>query len=110
MLLFKSKHIEPILNGTKVETRRIWKRQRVKVGSIHQCRTQMLNKESCFARVRILDVKMQRLNDMTEEEAHREGYQSKHEYLLSFAEINKLEQLPNDELYAVTFEVVKNGQ
>lgn len=37
MLLFKREHIEPILSGQKSQTRRLWKKQRVKVGSIQKC-------------------------------------------------------------------------
>jgi hypothetical protein len=31
-MLFKQCHIEPILNGTKTATRRIWKKPMVKIG------------------------------------------------------------------------------
>jgi len=37
MLLFKLVHVPMILAGTKTQTRRLWKTQRVKVGSVQKC-------------------------------------------------------------------------
>ena len=41
MLLFKPEHVEPIRTGRKTVTRRVWKRRRARVGSIHQCYTRI---------------------------------------------------------------------
>ena len=58
MLLFKPEHVQPILEGRKTQTRRMWPddRPRALAGSIHQARTRMLDRDSCFAHLRILAV------------------------------------------------------
>ena len=89
MLLFKPEHVQPILDGRKTETRRIWKKQRAKVGSVHLAKTKMLSKEY-FAKIKILDVYQERLINITEEGARREGYPSRAAYLDAFRRINKL--------------------
>ena len=70
MILFKLHHVEPILDGTKTQTRRIGKR-RWRQDAEHQCRTTLFGKP--FAIVRIEDVRSQRLGDMTPREARAEG-------------------------------------
>ncbi|OPY52206.1 MAG: hypothetical protein A4E48_01224 [Methanosaeta sp. PtaU1.Bin060] len=76
MLLFKPEHIAPILDGRKTETRRIWKKPRAKVGSIHLAKTRMLSKEY-FAKLHILYVQRQRFGDISDSEIILEGYQSR---------------------------------
>ena len=88
MILFKPEHVEPILNGTKTQTRRTWKKPRAKVGSIHLAKRKMLFKEY-FARLEILAVYQERLGNISEEDAQAEGYPSKAAYLEAFARINK---------------------
>lgn len=88
MILFQQEHILPILDGTKTQTRRIWKRPRAKVGSIHLAKTKMLSKEY-FARLEILAVGQERLGDITDEDANAEGYRSALAYLFAFQKINK---------------------
>lgn len=72
MLLFKPEHVEPILTSRKTQTRRIWKKPRAKVGSVHLVKTEMLSKVY-FAKLKILDVKQERLGDITEADAQAEG-------------------------------------
>ena len=72
MLLFKPEHVETILTDKKTQTRRIWKKPRAKVGSVHLAKTKMLSKEY-FAKLRILDVRQERLGDITEADAQAEG-------------------------------------
>jgi hypothetical protein len=68
----------------------------------------MLSKEH-FALLKILYVFRQRLGDISDEEAKREGYSCKAEYLIKFAAINKI---PYDQLdlsmlvWVVGFEVM----
>lgn len=81
MLLFKKEFVEPILNGRKVETRRIYKDNvcRIREGSIHKAKTNY-NSKSTFATLKITYVRKQRLGDMSEEEALREGFNSLEEF------------------------------
>jgi hypothetical protein len=72
MLLFKPEHVPLILEKTKTETRRIWKKRRCKVGSIHKAKTQMLSKEY-FAKLKILDCHKEEFRCITEEGAKAEG-------------------------------------
>jgi len=89
MLLFKPEHVEPILAGTKTQTRRIWKRKHANVGAVHLAKTKMLSKEY-FAKLEILDVYQEDLLDISDEDAKAEGYLSRDEYLVAFCRINKL--------------------
>jgi len=50
MMLFRPEHVKPILNGTKTQTRRTWKRPHVRVGGVYKAKTQMLSKRY-FARL-----------------------------------------------------------
>ena len=72
-MLFKKEHKEMILNGTKTATRRIWKKPMVKVGGIYKAKLKMLSKDY-FAKIKIVKLYKQKLNDMTEGDAIKEGY------------------------------------
>jgi len=89
MILFQEEHVEPILNGTKTQTRRIWARQRAKVGATHLAKTKMLSKDF-FAKVEIVRVFQETLGDISESDAKAEGYSSVEGYLRAFKKINKL--------------------
>ena len=102
MLLFKPEHMRPIKLRRKVETRRIWKRKRVKVGALHKCKTKMLSKEY-FAVIKILECEKTKLGDMTEENAYNEGYDSLELFKEAFCRINKCDWNPNLEIYYVLF-------
>ena len=88
MILFRKEHIEPILAGTKTQTRRAWEKPRARVGTVHLAKTRMLSTEY-FARLEILAVYQERLGDISEEDAIAEGYPSREAYLEAFARINK---------------------
>jgi hypothetical protein len=106
MLLFKPEHQEPILSRTKTQTRRVWKKKRANVGSIHLAKTKMLSKEY-FAKLEIQAVYQERLIDISEEDAIAEGYPDSATYLTKFCEINKLKFLPTDLItWVVKFRVV----
>lgn len=110
MILFKPEHVTPILEGTKTQTRRIWKRPRAKVGSIHLAKTKMLSKDY-FARLRILAVYEERLMDITDDDAKAEGYHDRECYLRAFFRINKIDKSAQGlflvmPVHVVNFEVV----
>ncbi len=104
-MLFKPEHVEPILVGTKTQTRRIWKKPRAKVGAIHLAKTKMLSKEF-FARLEVLDVYQERLKDISDEDASAEGYHNAAAYRVAFCRINHLEKVPDIMVYVVKFRVV----
>jgi hypothetical protein len=64
---------QQILAGNKSETRRKWKKPHVKVGGIYQVRLGRYKKGYHFL-IRVLEVKKQKLGDMTEEDALAEGF------------------------------------
>ncbi|WP_292409313.1 MULTISPECIES: hypothetical protein [unclassified Methanoculleus] len=55
MLLFKPYHVEAVILGRKTQTRRNWKKPRVKIGSRHLAKTVMLS-PVWFARVELLNI------------------------------------------------------
>jgi hypothetical protein len=106
MLLFKPEHQQPILDGSKTQTRRIWKKPRAKAGSIHLAKLKMLSRDF-FAKLEVLDVYQERLIDISEEDARAEGYTNSFDYLTKFCEINKLRSLPVDPVWVVKFKVIQ---
>lgn len=120
MLLFKREHILPIIKGEKTETRRIWwdKKQnilsensRCKSRSIHLAKTEMLSKRY-FAKILIEKCWIEKLGEITEEGAIREGYPTRKEYLNAFFIINKIsnkhqESWLEKEIWCVRFSVKK---
>lgn len=112
MLLFKPEHVPLILNGTKTQSRRIWKKKRCNVGSIHLAKTKMLSKEY-FAKLKILKVWQERLMDISEEDAKKEGYKSIVDYNHAFFKINKVPQnirerirILENYVWCIEFEVI----
>lgn len=109
MILFQSCHVGPIMAGTKTQTRRIWKRQRCKVGSIHLAKTKMMSKDY-FARLKVRAVYQERLGDISEEDSYAEGYPSRFAYWKTFQKINKISDkdffgMLNTIVWVVRFEV-----
>ena len=109
MLLFKPEHVQPILDGRKTQTRRLWPHgQRVKVGAIHQCRTRMLDAESCFARIAIKQVQHEPLGWITNLDAWAEGYDDAAAYMEAFERINGAAD-PDQMVYVVSFDLVTDA-
>lgn len=105
MILFTPRHVEMIKAGRKTQTRRIWKRPRAKVGAVHLVKTELFSKEH-HCKIRILDVRRERLGDITEDDARAEGGYTVAEYIEIWREINGVWN--QDQLvYVVTFEVVR---
>lgn len=106
MLLFKPEHVALILAGIKTETRRVWKKQRIKVGSIQLAKTKMVSKDH-FAKLHILEVKTQKLGQISDLEVRREGYNTLAEYQLAWERINRIPWDPMQDVYVVSFELVR---
>ena len=108
MMMFQPEHVAPILSGRKTETRRLWKSQRVKVGSIQKAKLKMFSKDS-FAHIRILGVWQERLGDISEESVWAEGYDTLEEYKGVLERVNKRRHLVWDDdlaVWAVKFELM----
>lgn len=103
MILFKHEHVKPILNGTKTQTRRTGKK-RWKIGAIRQAKTGY-NKDSEFAKIKVLAIRQEKLGDITYPDAVREGYKTIAEYVEVF---ERIYGFWNDELlvWVVDFEKV----
>lgn len=108
MILFKPEHVPLILNGTKTQTRRLWKTSRARVGSIHKAKTKMLSKDY-FAKIHILKVWQEQLGCISDSDAHKEGYPSRYAYFKKFDKINGRTSLDRW-LWVVEFELVKEGR
>ena len=109
MLLFQPEHVLPILRGDKTQTRREWPRgPRVKVGALHQCRLRMLRKDTTFAVVLVTGLRRERLCEITDEDARREGYESRAAYFEVYGRIySDVQQHDPRLVYVVDFKAVK---
>jgi len=84
MPIFKPKHLNLILQGTKTQTRRI-SRYRLKIGKAYAVRSKML--EPAQARITITRAWKQQLRDLTPEDVHKEGFNSFKEFRQAWKEI-----------------------
>lgn len=104
-MLFKEIHQQMILKGTKTATRRVWKKPMVKVGGIYKCKLRMLSK-NYFAKIKVTKLYKQKLMDMRDGDANKEGYPTVIKFKDIWVDINK-EWLPYLEVDVVEFKVVK---
>ncbi|MGI0092300.1 MAG: ASCH domain-containing protein [Nitrososphaerales archaeon] len=102
MLVFKQRFIEPILSCQKTVTRRTWKRQLIREGSIQTFGTSYTN-DGIFCKARILKVERGRLGEVKELEARREGFQSLDEFKDYFGE----KWSPKQPVWVIRFEVIQ---
>ncbi len=120
MLLFRPVHVPMILEGYprwKTQTRRLWpKGRRVLPGALHQCTTKLYDPTAVFANVRILRVWPERLGAISLEDANAEGYDTAHDFLAAFHEINRTRRTAaarrkaeNSEVWAIEFDPVHGG-
>lgn len=87
-MLFKPYHIDMIKSGIKTETRRNWKRKMAKKGGIYPVQTRMFQPKKECELIKAKYVFQQRLGDMTEEEAQREGGYTLSQFKETFEKIN----------------------
>ena len=105
MILFKPEHAPMILERRKTQTRRLGKK-RWNVGAVHQARTKMFGKP--FARLRILGVREDVLEAVSQEDAEREGYHCPSCYRAAFGRINDRMD-PLTKVWVVDFELVEES-
>ena len=107
-LLFKPEHVEPILEGAKTQTRRTWKKPRVKVGGTYKAKTKLFSKEY-FALIRVTGLRKEKLGDITPEDARAEGGYTIEEFREVWRHING-EWDPEQEVWVVEFEVLREAK
>jgi len=106
VISFKQHHVKPILSGEKTATRRKWKKCRVRVGSVHQCKTGALFTKDYFARIRILKAYRERLGDMRRTDYRKEGGYTKKSFIEVWKQINGSYN-PNERVWVVEFELIE---
>jgi len=84
MPIFKRKHLNLILQGTKTQTRRI-SRYKLKIGKAYAIRSKML--EPAQARIIITRAWKQQLRNLTPEDIHKEGFNSFTEFRQAWIDI-----------------------
>lgn len=87
MLPFKKEFVPMILSGQKTETRRMWDVQRVRENSIHECKCEGWFGPP-FARIRVDMVWKEKLSQMSDESAIREGFEDVMHFVAEFVRIN----------------------
>ena len=99
MILFRKEHVAPILEGRKTQTRRLGKR-RWRVAAVHGCYTRppfAKGGSEPFCRVRVIDVRQERLLDISPADALAEGYYSPYTFVEAFYHINGMDTRAFDE-------------
>lgn len=82
MIIFRARFIAPILERRKTQTRRLWSKARIRAGGTYEARTYRAGKP--FARLHVQDIWKERLGDIREEDAVKEGYATSAEFLKDF--------------------------
>lgn len=105
-MLFKPEHIDKIRAGEKTVTRRDWERPQVREGGVYMATTEMFtshDEADCY--IRVTDHYTERLGDISEEQARREGRYSLEEFREAWERING-DWDPDLEVHVVEFEYV----
>lgn len=103
-VLFKSYLVKPILNGTKTETRRLWKRCSVKVGSIYKAKTNFRG-NSVFATIMITYIRKGRLGEIDRNGLKKEGCESLDEFKKIWIDSYGSWQ-PDSQVFVIGFQLV----
>lgn len=94
-----------ILECTKTTTRRNWSKSCVIVGHDYPVKTKMISKET-HCRIKVLNVYQQRLGEMNDLDANKEGYKNLEEFKQIWIEINGFWN-QNMNVFVIDFEVKK---
>ena len=110
-MYFKEEHIAPILGGRKTQTRRKINRTGkcpYKPGHAYQCRSDY-KAAGVFAFILVKNVRQERLGDITDEGANREGYANRIDYLDAFERIYKTLDL-EEIVWVIDFEKIDQNE
>ncbi|MFQ5920460.1 MAG: ASCH domain-containing protein [Nitrososphaerales archaeon] len=107
-MLFKSYLVEPILSGKKTETRRLWKRCRLSVGSRYKVRTGCSN-ESVFGTITVTYIRREKLGSIDTAGVRREGCRKLDEFKRIWTDSYGSWQ-PDAEVYVIGFRLVQPGR
>ena len=103
-MMFDVYTVSQILSGDKTVTRRMRGRRRPAVpGRLHKIKVDRT--KNWYGWILIQDCKLERLGDLTDEEAVKEGFNNKEHYMNYFRHLNG--DVDDDELiWRVEFEVI----
>lgn len=105
-MFFKPEHKELIINGIKTQTRRGINRTGkcpYKPGHAYQCRDNY--SAGAFAHILVNSVRQERLAEITDEDAIREGYATRIDYFAAFERIYKRMDL-EEIVWVIDFEKI----
>jgi len=106
-MLFKKEHVDMIKKGQKTATRRDWQRKMAKEGGVYPVQTKMFQpKSEVDVFIEVTDIWTEKLKDMTEQDAYREGHYTLEEFKQIWIDING-EWDDELEVYAINFKVHK---
>ena len=103
-MLFKPYLVEPILKGAKTETRRLWKRCLVKVGSNYKAKTNFRS-NSAFATIKIAYIRREKLGTVNSDDAKKEGCRSLNEFKRIWIDSHGSWQ-PDTQVFVIGFQLV----
>lgn len=105
-MMFDKFCIEKILNGEKTVTRRIPRGRRPAVpGKIHKLKADRTPKT--YGLILITDCYLDLVKEIDDDEAKKEGFSSRKEYIDYFMDINNIDMLSDwDLLWRVEFELL----
>jgi len=103
-MLFKPYLVEPILKGAKTETRRLWKRCLVKVGSNYKAKTNFRS-NSAFATIKIAYIRREKLGNVNSDDAKKEGCRSLNEFKRIWIDSHGSWQ-PDTQVFVIGFRLV----
>lgn len=112
-MLFKPFHLEPVIQGRKIQTRRLWTRPQVKVGGLYPVQTRFCQPwKECEGGLRVLEIwhEPYPLTQISERDAFEEGGYSQKDYLELLARINSKNKFEGTYVTAIRFEFVPKKQ
>ena len=112
MILFTKENAQKVVDGTKTQTRRFWKNQRMSSGKHYYAQTSLKPKDR-FARLLCLDCWQWDGETISDQDAIAEGYSSGQEFLSVYNQLNKnrLEDnlvFQDRQHYAIKFQIIEH--
>ena len=107
-MLFKPEHISMIKTGSKTATRRLWKKPHVKPGGVYPVQVRMFQPKADCSFIRVNAVYQQRMGDMTEKDAQKEGGYTLKEFKEVFETVTKTVWDDNLVVWVVEFKMERN--